>query len=447
MSVSGRSLAIILGASDWPSYSSFETAPAFENSANFFRDYLLGESGLGLPQGDLLWLFDDEGQPGEIIKKMGDFLRARAVRDVQNVFFYYVGHGGYLDKAYFVALRCTDQANRDLTVMPVKYIAKKLQEEVPDKRHIIILDACYASGAVKEFIYQDAGIAIKDVTEQLRESLQETDINVGTAVFCAAGPKTKAKAPWETEFTMFSGALRRALMKGDPTASDYLSLRELAEIVEKDIFNTFRTEAVRPELHTPKQEEGDIRNLRLIPNPAKRAEISGKVISELMKSWNETKTLLERYESEIAGLKNDLVMIKDRGGAGSFGLQESGAMYTVEPEFVLRPTRVEFILQNFLSGLAIVGLPLLINGFLFGDGIYARSVHWIPAMIYGAVALSILISRVNLGVGRVVGKVTETIFGRSSRFPMLFWAFLVGGLLFALPDTGLILRPDTRLVP
>ncbi len=303
MTTAGGSLAVILGASEWPNFPNFETRPAFQNSANFFRDYLLRDEGLGLPAENLLWLFDNEEHPGAIVDRISRFLRTNAEAAIRNILFFYVGHGGYLNKDYFVALRCTSQKNLDLTVLPVKFIAKTLYEETPHKRHIVIIDACYASGAVTPFIYQDAGIAVVEVPRQIREVLSEVDIDKGSALFCAAGPKSKSKAPWEGEYTMFSGALQRVLSTGDPTFQDYLSLEEVAGLVEKDIFNTFRAEAVRPELHTPRQEKGDLRTLRLFPNPARRKELESRsvrklrddvdgltnVVSELRKELNETR--------------------------------------------------------------------------------------------------------------------------------------------------------------
>ena len=311
MATIGGSLAVILGASEWPKFPSFETRPAFQNSANFFRNYLLRGEGIGLSSDNLLWLFNDEGQPGIIIEKIKKFLRERANVSISNIFFFYVGHGSYLDeKNYFVALRCTDEGNRHLTVLPVKEIAKALYRETPDKRHIIFIDACYATGAVKDFIYQDdPSVATADVSTQIRKALPETDIKVGTTLFCAAGPKTKAKAPWEDEYTMFSGALHRVLYTGDPDLEDHMSLEEVAKLVEKDISNTFRTEAVKPYLLTPSQEEGDIRVLRLFPNPARRREVEGQTAVKLRSDVDKLTQSVDHLSRELQSLKSNIELL------------------------------------------------------------------------------------------------------------------------------------------
>jgi len=156
--------------------------------------------------------------------------------------------------------------------LPVKHIAKALYEQTPNMRHIVIIDACYASGAVPAFMEQDIADPVGVVRQQVREILPETDIMRGSALFCAAGPKTAAKAPSDGAYTMFSGALKKVLTTGDPTFQEYLSLEDLAGLVERDILNTFRDEMVRPELHTPRREAGDIRTLWLFPNPARRKD-------------------------------------------------------------------------------------------------------------------------------------------------------------------------------
>ncbi|HTT75671.1 MAG TPA: caspase family protein [Candidatus Binataceae bacterium] len=263
-----ESVAIILGASEWPKYPSFEAHKAFGNCTDFFRAYLFQH---GLEQPNLLWLFDDDDQPGEINQKIVDFLRSKANSSIRNVLFYYVGHGGYRRNGdYFLALHCTSQTNTELTTLAVRHIAGTLKTEACDKRQIVILDACYAAGATRDFLNLDANAdeASREVAAQVRESLPAIDIERGTSLFCAAGPKVKAKAPWESEYTMFSGALRRVLMAGNPAAEEFLSLQQLAVLVEQDIKNNFKLDAVRPEVHTPQQEKGDIRSLPFFPNAA-----------------------------------------------------------------------------------------------------------------------------------------------------------------------------------
>ena len=214
-------------------------------------------------------MFGDERQPGPLISAITLFLRKTA-DSIRNVLVYYIGHGGYCERNYFIALPCTSRDILELTTLEVRHIARTLGREVPDKRQIIIIDACFAAGAVKDFVYQASGQVLQDIEQQLREHLTKNDIERGTTLFCAAGAKIKAKAPWEAQYTMFSGALRAALTEGDPRSGLFLSLETVADLVEKSIRDAFGGEGPRPELHTPRQEKGDIRTLPLFPNPAAR---------------------------------------------------------------------------------------------------------------------------------------------------------------------------------
>src|SRR5271155_3117306 len=264
-----ESIAIILGAASWPGYQpQFKGHRGFRNSAEDFRDYLLRN---GLPKDNLLWLFHDAGHPSTLVIKMGAFLRRAAppgAMAVRNVIFYYVGHGVYLDGNYVVAPRCTSRETLRLTTLPIREIACVLAENAPERRQVVIIDACYAAGATSAFLLQGPEQPARAVAEQLREYLDRVDIERGTSLFCAAGARIKAKLPLKGRHTMFSGALLRALEKGHPTAGPLLSLDTLAWLVETDIRETHGIEAVRPELHTPRQEKGDIRSLPLFPNPA-----------------------------------------------------------------------------------------------------------------------------------------------------------------------------------
>lgn len=304
----GESVAIILGAAAWPGHDGLDPHECFSNSATWFRDYLLHR---GLPQANLLWLFDNPQQPGMLDCTIRMFLRKAATDAIRNVLFYYVGHGNYRDpkrnRDYFIAPRCTSRDNLELTTLAVRHVARTLGQETPDKRHIVIIDACYAAGAVRDFILQDSGELLKDIDQQLREHLPHNDIEHGTSVFCAAGPKIRAWAPEEAQYTMFSGALRDALTMGDPKAGPFLSLERLAELVEASIRAAFGAEGVRPELHTPRQEKGDIRNMPLFPNPAARPEADPARLREMAAEIETLRHRLGPFGRELAWIERSRV--------------------------------------------------------------------------------------------------------------------------------------------
>lgn len=260
-----ESVAVLLGACAWPNYPSFEPHQGFANSARDLRAYLLGN---GVDAANLLCLFDDPRQPGELLRAVREFLRARATQAVRNVLFYYVGHGAYLRGDYVLAPRCLDRDLVEPTALHVRHLAATLNDCAPAKRQILIIDACYAAGAPAEFIRQGPEDAARAVAEQIREHLPARDIEFGTTVFCAAGPRREARLPRDGTHTMFSGALLAALRKGHPRGRPLISLDTLALLVKTEIDEAFGTEGVRPEVHTPRQDQGDIRVLEFFPNPA-----------------------------------------------------------------------------------------------------------------------------------------------------------------------------------
>jgi len=359
----GDTLAIILGASEWPRYPALETTPAFLNSAEFFSTYLSSEDGLGLNRENILWLFDDKEQPAQVIDKTVEFLKKRANNEsVTDIVVYYVGHGAYVENNYVFALQCTNPNNRALTTLPIKVLAKTLFEETPNKRHLVIIDACYASGAVPDFIYQDGGEAITTIREQIREVLPEKDISRGTALFCAAGPKTPAKAPRESKYTMFSGALQRILTNGDPSVQEeFLSLEELARLVHQDILNNFRDETVRPELHTPRQEEGDIRGLRFFPNPARRVrDFRWRTFEESMQQVREQMTT---QALALQSIRATIDLITKRDVSPN----------TVQQSRQDIRERVKFLVQN--PSLPDAAVTQFLNQVLRA-GVYAENTSW-----------------------------------------------------------------------
>lgn len=298
MSELSQSAAIILGASSWPKHDGFEPHQALENSANFFRKYLLEN---GLPKDNCLALFNDDSDPPKIASSIRSFLRSDSVRVAKNIIVYYCGHGNYdQDDQYFLALKSTDKSLVSLTTLSVKFLAKTLKEDVPDKRQIIFIDACYAAAAVDGFM-RLGGNSTDTVIKQVREILPSQDITRGTSIFCAAGTKTKAKVGWDAKFTMFSGALRQALREGDPDVGRLLSLENLAVLVQRNLERAFPRDAVRPELHTPLQELGDIRTLPFFPNPAMNPLGDAKRLSIELDYIN--KTLPHEVDWETQGRK------------------------------------------------------------------------------------------------------------------------------------------------
>ena len=152
-------LAIILGASNWPHVTEFQASPSFKKSAEDFRDYLLDENGFGLPQENLRYLFDSNQDPTALIAEISRFLHERLNQSLEreqlpkDLIVYYVGHGGFRDSKsdYYLAIRSTQRPDLYISSIPIQSLAMAIKEEARYLRRYIILDSCFSAAAYESF--------------------------------------------------------------------------------------------------------------------------------------------------------------------------------------------------------------------------------------------------------------------------------------------------------
>jgi len=266
-------LAVIIGASDWPQ-SSLTGGPAFLNSAHAFASYLLDEKGFNLPREQMLDLFDDESSPSEMLIRIVDFLKAQIkARTFRDLIFYYVGHGLFqgADNQYCLAIRHTKTEFEDVTSLRIGSLARRLRKFASFQRRFLFLDSCFAGAATPSFQTSQVQIAIQKTAQAFPSR--------GTAVYCSSNKDDPSLAPTEHPYTMFSGALIQALRAGAPDLSPRLAMKDLDRLVWTAISEQFGEEGVRPELHCPDQREGDLGELPLFPNPGRSDQPGWKVKS------------------------------------------------------------------------------------------------------------------------------------------------------------------------
>jgi Ni,Fe-hydrogenase maturation factor len=278
----GKTIAIIFGASAFPSYPALEPSPAFKESAENFEKYLTSYHGLRVPPDNVKWLFDKDLQPGQLLSEMRKFVneKLKPPSDITDVIFYYCGHGGYLnDDEYFLALNSTDRESKEATVFKIRYLRDLVADLTKGKRNLIVLDACYSGASLGEFSHMsDDEDAANLVTSQIsgisgsqdRMAAQSTVAmaSEGIVLFCAAGAKKWAKTPLEASYTMFTGALLKVLEDGDQKAGPFFTLKKTAELVQGQINRTFGSQGVQPQIHVPVQGIHDILQSAYFPNPA-----------------------------------------------------------------------------------------------------------------------------------------------------------------------------------
>lgn len=261
-----KTLAILLGASEWPNYLGLHGSPAFENSARDLRAYLQDKNTLAVPDDHILWLFDDESSPPRIDAKIRNFLRDHVTSGCTDLILYYTGHGRIAvpDRKFQIILRTTDREAVSLTAYGMEDLANSLNQFARRLRKWIFLDCCSSAAAYGDFQPLDS-----DITTVMLEETEDKLPRQGTALYCASSADQVAFAPQGSNYTMFSGALIEVLQSGSIDLQELMTLRQIAGLVQSRIFETYPDKGVRPHLSSPEQREGDITSIRCFPNPLK----------------------------------------------------------------------------------------------------------------------------------------------------------------------------------
>ncbi|MCC3332030.1 WD40 repeat domain-containing protein [Nocardia abscessus] len=266
-------VAVICGAREWPGMGErFAPAAAFANTAAGLRDYLHSVEGLGLAAADLLWLFDSPATAVEHLDRIHTFLTARTTRSGAThgrglvVVFAYVGHGAFFggERAYSLLLRDTREPVPAETSLRVASVASMLRATVPESARIVILDACFAGVAFKDFQ--------SDLTQlsavKIIEALEHSHSTRGVALLCAASARNPARLAGADTTTLFGRALLDVLHTGDPDIAGPMSLRRIGELTTRRLTDHALDHAPTPEVHAPDQHHGDLAAKPLFPNPA-----------------------------------------------------------------------------------------------------------------------------------------------------------------------------------
>lgn len=268
-------LGIILGASDF-SRAELTSDSAFRESAQAFRQYLIGGSGLGLPRENILDLFDNDSSSSSIDEQIHEFLASRASalkaesQDVSDVVIYYTGHGLFTPPSdtYALALRYTTRARLGASSLHIDHLAEALRQHVRFSRRFVILDCCFAASAYSSFESEPLDVAIRQSTAAF--------ITRGTALLCASAQDRPAKSRLSTGatpsgMTLFSESLMGVLTEGMPQVTDsLLSLRDVGLGVEQRMKAQAHGEGPRPQVKSPDERDGDPATVPLFPNVAYR---------------------------------------------------------------------------------------------------------------------------------------------------------------------------------
>lgn len=303
--------AIILGASEWPKFRGLSGSAAFQRSAESFVQYLKGDEGLHVPQENILSLFDSDLPVTDIDSRIREFLADRVLHNaISDVFVYYSGHGSFTpDQKYIVILRSTLPRNVGLTAYKMQDLSKSLHDVARTTRKWIFLDSCSAAAAFIDFQPQDVAPLNVMAKEAPRIFPRRA-----TALLCASSADEIAKAPRNSDFTMFSGALIEVLRSGAEHLGERISLAEIYELIVDKISDAHSADGVRPEIYTPDQKEGDLARVPFFPNPAKAQDRHSKRIGELERRLDEILTNSKTVAQPLKSLQDDVPRIDERLG-------------------------------------------------------------------------------------------------------------------------------------
>jgi len=289
--------AIIFGANKFPLYPGMVEKISFEASATAFKDYLLDVRGLNLPPSNLLWLFNDSEPNSNQIIKMTEFvLAANKSKENQQtalgngtevqseLIVYYVGHGAYWGtNDFFLTPTNVRLQLESATSIRFPDLAAAIRKFTG--RKYIILDCCFAAAAVKDLQGDHEGKEFGNYTQQYFPVS-------GTALLAASSKESPAEAPDDLEYTMFSQALIGCLMgRIEPPTNLVYTMEELHGAIVKVIQSNHALDGVRPEIHAPSQERGDITKVPLFPVVRAGASTPGELVRDVANITSQLKLI------------------------------------------------------------------------------------------------------------------------------------------------------------
>jgi hypothetical protein len=261
---SSSMLVVLLGASEFPFKPAWSN-PVLGASARAFRDYALSDTGMSIPRQRLLDLFDDSDDPAKQCLRVQEFL-SREGATASDLILYYVGHGTFDNDEYCLGVRSTQQDREYLTTIESRKLAKSVRNGFPRKRIYLILDSCFAASAAQDWQGEEATLAVRKLAKAMPGH--------GTAFLAAASKDDVTKAPRSERYTVFTGALLQVLTKGVPTAPSPFSLHDLYEEVLAVVQQRPDAGLSCPEIHVPRQQDGDISRLPLFRNAASHSPVN-----------------------------------------------------------------------------------------------------------------------------------------------------------------------------
>jgi len=171
-------------------------------------------------------------------------------------------------------LRSTEEEAEDTTAYKISSLSGAINISARSIRKWVILDCCHSAAAFSD-LQPQAG----KLTDVIAAEAEKAFPPQGTALLCASSADQIALNPTDGDFTMFSGVLLDVLKSGSDDLEDRLSLKDVYNLVEQEIFRRFRDKSVRPELYSPDQRKGDVALIPFFPNLVRKTDDPGQAIT------------------------------------------------------------------------------------------------------------------------------------------------------------------------
>jgi Caspase domain len=299
-----RTVAILLGASRWELHEALDNEkmrPAYEAAYRRVRSYLRSELGLGLPDRNLLDLFNSKETSLEQDKHIRDFLRQQVSNEVatcRDILFYFIGHGSTNRDGRFVfILRSTERNRITQTAYSARDFADALKREAPTQRHWLLLDCCASAKAYGDFQpSRSVNDVLHDDVDQFLPALPDT----GAALFAACSSDAVALVDVTDSTTLFTAALMNVLERGDPNLGEMLTLSEVAKLTQAEINSKAGPQSVRPEISDPDERKGKISLTPFFPNAGRRIPPIEQQVTALTRAVDAAAGQLSSAESRLS---------------------------------------------------------------------------------------------------------------------------------------------------
>ncbi len=302
---SQSTLLIILGASEFP-HSNYTGSEAFKRAADATIGYFLASDGFNLNENNFCWLFDSDLEPVGMLNHISMFIQERKVELEKagiiptDIIFYYIGHGAF-DKSdnYCLILKNTTPAFLASSSIPITSLSELISNNAKWMRSIVILDACFSAAAVARF-QSNAMDAVKKNLETIPLPKK------GISLLASSSKDRVSMLTEDGDSTMFSKALIATLKTGsNKYFKERLSLKEVHSLLRQKMNELYDTSTILPEMHSPKQPEGEVAEVSLFPNAAEirlqevtKEEDKKKSEQEAERLLAEEAKRLQRQEAE-----------------------------------------------------------------------------------------------------------------------------------------------------